>query len=958
MKFPSLSAASLVRRFAIAAAMLATAALLLIMLSSWWLIGRQHQSAVQLLNQKEAEFHASAVSSILYAVSSRLSEVADSSILATGLVDSVGRETYLTPYLNGIRQVNGVPVQIMLTDFEGKEISSNGTPQFSDAQLKWFREQIDRGKKVSLIFEEGEGPELVAVAPVGYTRTQTPEGALLYKLALKDLIPPEFGRLIWKGQSKPEPAPLQADKQMIVSIDAPLIFKDLDLRFTKRVEPGNLKNLMPQYGIFFMIALALAGGVFIIGSRLALTLTRDLRKLQAFSSAVVKSGFGAQRADVAGSTEVAGLALSINHMLDRLNEQHAQLQFETQRFHQLANTIPHLAWMAHPDGWLHWYNDRWYEYTGTTPAEMQGWGWQSVHRADLLPQVMQAWQESVATGVPFEMTTSLRAATGEFRKFFTRAIPLRDASGKIVHWFGTNTDVTPLEKAENALRKSQERLNEGMVAARMVVWDWDLESGRTDFSDNVETVLGGSWNHIVPLKQAIHPEDVEPFRQACREAIAERREYQLAIRFIRPDNGAMLWLEVRGKIQCDANAEPQSVSGICLDITERRKAEDELREADRRKDEFLAMLAHELRNPLAPISAAAQVLKLVLPEHARVSQTSEIISRQVDHMTRLVDDLLDVSRVTRGLVTLEHDVLDIRQIVDDAAEQVRPLIRARGQSMELRLPPESAFVTGDHKRLVQVFANILNNAAKYTPEDGHILLSMEVSEDRVSVSVSDNGIGIDPKMLLRVFDLFTQAERSADRSQGGLGLGLALVKKLAELHGGSVVAHSEGIGTGATFTIHLPQAHAPDMKRLALAGGMPVPRAPKSLRLMVVDDNHDAAQSLAIFLQAAGHQVAVEYGPYPVLDRASTESHDVYLLDIGLPGMDGNELARRIRSMPRHAQSVFIAITGYGHEYDRKSAAEAGFDHYFVKPADPTKLAALLAEISMARMGDSKTTQM
>jgi PAS domain S-box-containing protein len=382
-----------------------------------------------------------------------------------------------------------------------------------------------------------------------------------------------------------------------------------------------------------------------------------------------------------------------------------------------------------------------------------------------------------------------------------------------------------------------------------------------------------------------------------------------------------------------------------LDITDRMKAEEALRQADRRKDEFLAMLAHELRNPLAPIAAAADLLALGRQSEAQVQQTSAIISRQVRHLTGLVDDLLDVSRVTRGLVSLNKTKLDAKQIVFDAAEQVRPLIEARGHRLAIHTPPESAFVLGDQKRLVQVMTNLLNNAAKYTPEGGDILLTMKVDGGFVRMGVADNGIGMAPELVARAFELFAQAERTSDRSQGGLGIGLALVKSLMELHGGSINACSAGIGKGSKFTVCLPHLNEQSGSS-EIAQGAAVNIGPvDALKVMVVDDNADAAEMLAMFLEAIGHQVFVEHSPRKALERAKVERPHVSLLDIGLPDMDGNELARHLRAQPETAKSILVAITGYGQEQDRNNALDAGFDYHFMKPVDSAKLASLLNEI-------------
>lgn len=384
-----------------------------------------------------------------------------------------------------------------------------------------------------------------------------------------------------------------------------------------------------------------------------------------------------------------------------------------------------------------------------------------------------------------------------------------------------------------------------------------------------------------------------------------------------------------------------------MDISDRIKAEDALRQADRRKDEFLATLAHELRNRLAPIAAAADLLGLGRTDETRIKQTSAIIVRQVKHMTGLVDDLLDVSRVTRGLVKLDKVKLDAKRILYDAVEQVRPLIETRRHRLAVHIPPEPAFVSGDVKRLVQVITNLLSNAANYIPEDSDIVLSMEVDGNHIKIAVSDNGVGMTPKLRERAFELFTQAARTSDRSQGGLGIGLALVKSLVELHGGSITVHSDGVGKGSRFAVCLPHLIEKETSSNFEPQAAAMDPPSQTLRVMVVDDNADAdaAQMLAMLIEALGHQVLVEHHPHRALERARIEMPDVYLLDIGLPDTDGNELARRHRLQPETAQAILIAVTGYGQEQDRDAALNAGFDHHFAKPVDSAKLTGLLAEI-------------
>ena len=379
-----------------------------------------------------------------------------------------------------------------------------------------------------------------------------------------------------------------------------------------------------------------------------------------------------------------------------------------------------------------------------------------------------------------------------------------------------------------------------------------------------------------------------------------------------------------------------------------RQRQYQIRTADQRKDEFLAMLAHELRNPLAPIKAAADFLKLVPSDADRVLSSSEVIARQVDHMTHLIDDLLDVARVTRGLIAYRHEPLDVRQVLTEAVEQAGPLISARYHRLALHLPPEPTLVSGDRKRLVQVIANLVGNAAKYTPEGGNITLHLQVEGDEVVLAISDNGVGMTPETASSVFDLFVQAERTPDRSQGGLGLGLALVKNLVAAHHGTVHARSEGLGKGSTFTVRWPRLKSqPSFP--AASGNIKgvVAQAAQALRILVVDDNVDAANLLQMFLEATGHAVRAEYKAIEAIECARRISPQVCLLDIGLPDMDGHELARHLRAMPETADAVLIAVTGYCQDHDREKSIAAGFDHHFVKPVDTAELTHLLRQIAI-----------
>jgi PAS domain S-box-containing protein len=799
---------SLSRRFALAAAILTAAAVLLIAGVSSWLIDRQHEQANTLLQRREVAFHAATSGRNLGTLAGRVTEVAASPLLATALADSAGKETYLVPFLHGLRQINGIPLQLLFTDFEGKEIAGNGGTAFTPADLAWLRERIDTGTETPALRTGPDGDELLGVSLLRYSRTRTPEGALMFKVRLADLRPAQ-GTVLERATTP------SGEHDMVAPVPLPPALAHLRLRVRAdgRTLLAPLDAPHPQYLLIIVSAALLALIVFVLASRLALGLTRDLRRLEAFSRNLGDEGISSQRAPLEGSREVVGLAQALNRMLDRLYEQHQGLAAERQKFLQLANNIPQLVWVANPDGRTIWFNDRWYEFTGTTPGPITQQDWHGRHDPAMLPHVLRNWQQVLESGNAHQMTFPLRGADGRYRSFFASVVPLRDAAGTIVQWFGTCTDVTPLEQAERALRYSEARLQQGLVAARMAVWERDPQDGHVNFSANLQSVFGRDWTNAAEMWELVHPDDVAALQAAIDTALRDGREYHGTPRIRRADDGRLVWVDIRGSLGLGADGRTTVMHAVAIDVTERKHAEEALRRADRRKDEFLAMLAHELRNPLAPISSAADMLRLGFSHEPRIRQIGEIIGRQVGHMRHLVDDLLDVSRVTRGLVALSRSPLDLRDVVAEAMEQSRPLIDARRHTLQAALGERPVMVDGDRTRLVQVVTNLLNNAAKYTPDGGFVEVSLQVDDHpdhdgtkgpEAVLSVRDNGSGIGPDLLPVVFDLFTQGSRTLDRTQGGLGLGLALVRKLVELHGGRVGVSSTGAGSGSTFTVRLP----------------------------------------------------------------------------------------------------------------------------------------------------------
>ncbi|HYM48276.1 MAG TPA: ATP-binding protein [Burkholderiaceae bacterium] len=532
--------------------------------------------------------------------------------------------------------------------------------------------------------------------------------------------------------------------------------------------------------------------------------------------------------------------------------------------------------------------------------------------------------------------------------FFTFSYsPAIDDRGDVAGVFCACQEETGRVRSSRALAE-RERLFTALVKNLPdIVFRLDLELRHLYISAQVEELTGipaqafiGKTKREAGLSASL----TDPIERASRRALKSGKNTSTAW----SHNGR----ELRTRIvpERDDNGVVVSLLGITEDVTEFEQAlaavkrsEQTLREADRRKDEFLAMLAHELRNPLAPIRNAAEILWLMSTDPERVRETSEIIVRQARHMNAIVDDLLDVSRVTRGLITLDTEPLDLRSVITAAIEQSLPLIDNRRHSVTTNLPDQPVMAQGDRVRLTQVFCNLLNNAAKYTPQDGTIRVAIVAGAERVEVDVVDNGDGIDADLLPQVFNLFAQGQRTLDRAQGGLGIGLSLVKTLVDLHGGTIEVSSEGIGRGSRFTVGLPrlthlQSVAASIDSPTAARATP----PRALRIMVVDDNVDAAEALAMMLELDGHTLLKAHDARSAIVCARSEGPDVLLLDIGLPDIDGYELARRLRALPEVEDAMLIAVTGYGQAEDRRRAEDAGFDHYLVKPVDFESLRAML----------------
>lgn len=619
-----------------------------------------------------------------------------------------------------------------------------------------------------------------------------------------------------------------------------------------------------------------------------------------------------------------------------------RLRESEERFRLLVEISSQIVWEATSDGSFAVDSPSWRNFTGQSLDEWLGNGWINVVHPDDVAGVTAAWRSALRDVSVLRRQFRIRRADGCWRWTQVVATPLYDCSGRLLKWVGMNTDVTEQRESENRLRESESFYRQtlesipGMTFTNNPQGDCDFVSQQwIEFTGmSFEDHLGSGWT------RALHRDDRAASYELWLSVVAAGHDFETKYR-VRRHDGVYKWFKVRGRAIRDSAGQIDRWSGAAVNVDDLVRAEEALREADRHKDEFLAMLAHELRNPLAPILNAVQILRLTGQGAGSPGGVHEVIERQVQHMVRLVDDLLDVSRVSSGRIQLRKCPLDLVAVVQHAVDTHRSAISARHHELALMLPADPLRVDGDFIRLAQVVGNLLNNAAKYSDDGGKLYLSVE-REAREGeaplavVRVRDTGRGIDPAVLPRVFDLFYQVDRTIDRSDGGLGIGLSLAKSLVTMHGGTIEAHSAGRGHGSEFVVRLPVLPEPaDEGRPA--GGVPATAATAAsgsgLRVLVVDDNIDSAESMTLLLRLKGHDVRTAHDGEQAVASALAERPEVVLLDIGLPKLNGYDACRRMREGGLR-DTLIVAMTGYGQPEDRRRSLEAGFDIHLVKPVD------------------------
>jgi len=725
---------------------------------------------------------------------------------------------------------------------------------------------------------------------------------------------------------------------------------------------------------------SLKSGEVVENEELELRFPDGVRKTISANSGPVRDASGRIVAAVSAFDDVTEARRSQDALLDSENQ-----------LRRLADAIPHMVWTSNFKDPPVFLNDGWFQYTGLSPDEDAAEdGLTSALHPDDVETVRAARRAAQASGDSYEVEYRLRGRDGVYRWFLSRGVPTRHGPGAPSSYFGTATNIDDRKRAEQSARfladvgaklaavvDEESTLRDVAGLAVPFFADWcavDLLGDNQELrrvavrhqvaaSPEVVDVLAhryrfraGASHGLMEVVQTRRPDLVSDVTEEILEGVAQNEEHLEALRALGPRSylcvplvgregmlGAMSFATTAAGRRYESRdlALAMELASRAAVAIENVRLYDRLRETDRRKDEFLATLAHELRNPLAPIRNSVLILRLKGEDDADSQWAREVIDRQVGHMSRLIDDLLDVSRITRNKLELKLDRVDLAAAVGDAVETSRPLLDGFGHELRLNMPAEPIVLQADRTRLVQVFASLLNNAAKYTERGGLIELSVRPQGESVEVMVKDSGVGIAPEQLPHVFEMFAQFTPSIERTQGGLGIGLALVRGLVGLHGGTVEARSAGLGEGSEFLVLLPVADSSTVRGGRPGAGAAEADRPIS-RVLVVDDSEDIAESLGRVLSLKGHEVHLAHDGEKAFALAGSLRPDIAVLDIGLPGMNGYELARAIRKQPWGRAITLIAVTGWGQLNDRRRSSEAGFNHHLVKPVEPTTLLQLI----------------
>jgi PAS domain S-box-containing protein len=620
------------------------------------------------------------------------------------------------------------------------------------------------------------------------------------------------------------------------------------------------------------------------------------------------------------------------------------------RFRAMADSAPVLVWQTDAQGTV-FMNSEYTRFLGRPLQQLLGMGWTEALHPEDAEDYVSAYQCAFDQRQRFEAQFRFRRFDGEYRWLKSIAEPYYEADGRFVGYIGSSFDITDVKRAEEALRRSQAWFEQLANAVPTIVWVTEPD-GRCTFlsrrwyeftGQTQEQALDSGW------LGAVHPEDRPTAQARFRVALERREAFELDYRLRRADGG-WRWCIDMGVPRIGEDGAFLGHVGNVIDITERKLAEltnadltRALQGVDQRKNEFLATLAHELRNPLAPLRTGLYIVRRA-PGSEAAGKALQMMERQVEHMVRLIDDLMDVSRIARQRLELRRKRLDLRTVVDSAAEAQAGAFEARGQTLSVSLPPQPLWAEADDVRIAQVVSNLLTNASKYSSPGSEVQLSLQRAAGSALIEVKDEGIGIAPQHLEAVFDMFASLDQQDGRVQSGLGIGLALTRRLVEMHGGRVWAESAGQGQGSSFFVELLLAQAEPSDGAPRTGpktsGTP-PARPR--RVLIADDNVEAAQALGTALAMAGHQVRTASDGEGALQAAASFTPDVVVLDIGMPGLSSYDVARRLRQEPSLCAAYLVALTGWGSREDQQRALQAGFDVYVTKPASAEHIEHLIA---------------